>query len=455
MKTTYISFLSLIITTGTVISLSCKRILEIPASKSQIESNTVFADSTLATSALLGAYYTMAQSTVSFKYLSLYSDEFSHTSGDPTLDEFYSGRVRADNYLNQSLWNSLFSVIYQANSIISESGNSALSPTLKQQLKAESLFLRAFANFYLLELYGHIPLILSPDVNENKIAQQTSEATVVQQIIQDLKEAKSVLPINYKGTGRVRANRWAAAALLARVYLFQNRFQDAADEATTVISSGLYSPLPPPENVFLSTSKEAILQWWTIGGILPDATSLIPPAGSTVPTYLLSTGLRQAFTTPDQRSSKWISTRTIITGTSSISYYYTAKYKNRTANSGSPEYPMALRLSEQYLIRAEALAQLQKTADATLDLNQTRTRAGLVTLPNTISQQQCLEAIEAERRLEFFGEYAHRFLDLKRYGELQSVIGTTKPAWKNTSSILPIPQNELTYNPKLKQNEGY
>ncbi|SER89856.1 RagB/SusD family nutrient uptake outer membrane protein [Pedobacter rhizosphaerae] len=451
---TYLSFAMAILIMAFT-SPGCKRLIEVPASKSQIEVQTVFSDSTLATSALLGAYYSMTQSTVSFKYLSLYSDEYAQTSGDPSLDEFYSNQVRPDNPLNQSLWGNLFSVIYQANAIIRETSNSPLSPTLKNQLTAEAKFLRAFANFYLVELYGHIPLVISPDVQENKTAFQVDEPTIFRQIIQDLNDAKATLQPSYKGSGKVRANRWAAAALLSRVYLFQNQHQQAADEATAVISSGQYSPLGTLETIFLAASKEAILQWWATGGAIPDGSALIPAAATSVPTYVLTAGLKQAFTAVDLRGSKWIATRTISTSGNSTTYNYPSKYKNRTANSGSAEYPMALRLAEQYLIRAEALAKLQRTSEAIADVNQTRTRAGLCPLSATTSQQDCLQAIASERRLELYGEYAHRFLDLKRRGELSAILSPIKTGWKNTASNLPIPQNELIYNSNLKQNEGY
>lgn len=451
---TYLSFAMAILIIA-FISPSCKRLVEIPPSKSQIEVQTVFSDSTLATSALLGAYYSMTQSTVSFKYLSLYSDEYTQTSGDPSLDEFYSNQVRPDNPLNQSLWGNLFSVIYQANAIIRESGNSPLSPMLKNQLTAEAKFLRAFANFYLVELYGHIPLIINPDVQENKTAFQVDQSAIFRQIIQDLSDAKATLQPTYKGTGKVRANRWSAAALLARVYLFQNQYQQAANEATAVISSGQYSPLGLPESVFIATSNETILQWWATGGAVPDGSALIPATATTIPTYVLTAGLKQSFNAADLRGSKWIVARTIITSGNSTTYNYPAKYKNRTANSGSAEYPMALRLAEQYLIRAEALAKLERTSEAVSDLNQTRTRAGLSPLSATTSQQDCLQAIANERRLELFGEYAHRFLDLKRRGELATVLIPLKTGWRNTASNLPIPQNELIYNSNLKQNEGY
>lgn len=451
---TYLPFAIAILTLA-FISSGCKRFIEVPASKSQIEVQTVFSDSTLATSALLGAYYSMTQSTVSFKYLSLYSDEYAQTSGDPSLDEFYSNQVRPDNPLNQSLWGNLYSVIYQANAIIQESGKSPLTPSLKSQLSAEAKFLRAFANFYLVELYGHIPLILSPDVQVNKAAFQVNQSTIFQQIIQDLNDAKFTLQPAYKGTGKVRANRWAAAALLARVYLFQNQYQQAADEATAVISSGQYSPMGSPETVFLAGSKETILQWWATGGAIPDGSALIPAAATSIPTYVLTAGLKQAFTTVDMRGNKWIAVRAISMGGNSTTYNFPSKYKNRTANSGSAEYPMALRLPEQYLIRAEALAKLQRTTEAVADINQTRIRAGLSPLSTTTPQQDCLQAIADERRLEFYGEYAHRFLDLKRWGELSAVLNPIKTGWKNTASNLPIPQNELIYNSNLKQNEGY
>lgn len=435
--------------------LSCNKLIEVPESKSQVESSAVFTDSTLATSALLGAYYTLSNNVVSFKYISLYADEYAQTTGDQTLDEFSRSQVLPENYLNQSLWTGLYSTIYQANAVIEGVDKSLLSPGLKVQLQAESRFLRAFSYFYLLNLYDHIPMILSTNVDQNRSAKQTDGQTIYKQITEDLTLAKSLLKSSYSGSGKVRANRYAASALLARVYLYQKNWKAAEQEAAEILSSGQYSPLPSPSETFYAGNNEAILQWWNQTGFIPDASSLIPSAGTAIPSYVLLDDLYQSFTIDDNRKTAWIASNTIGSGAAAIKYPYNAKYKNRTVGAGRPEYSMVLRAAEQYLIRAEALARQGKIKDAIFYLNLVRSRANLGPIDENSDSELVLAAINMERRLELFGEYGHRFLDLKRQNQLDLVLGTLKDGWKSTARALPIPKTEITYNPNLIQNEGY
>jgi hypothetical protein len=125
--------------------------------------------------------------------------------------------------------------------------------------------------------------------------------------------------------------------------------------------------------------------------------------------------------------------------------------------NGAPvtEYYMVLRLSEQYLIRAEARAAQGKISEAKQDLNQLRSRAGLAgTTAN--DPEGLLAAIEQERRIELFSEWGHRFFDLKRWGKAGTVLGSLKPSsWQSGHELWPIPQNQINANPALKQNPGY
>jgi len=114
-----------------------------------------------------------------------------------------------------------------------------------------------------------------------------------------------------------------------------------------------------------------------------------------------------------------------------------------------------LRLSELYLIRAEARAKQGFLSGAQDDLNVIRNLAGL---PDTTasSQEELLSAILQERRVEFFTESGHRFLDLKRAGQVTTVLDVVKPGWDVHEALFPLPQNELLLNPNLEpQNAGY
>jgi hypothetical protein len=442
----------------TVLATSCNKLIEIPPSKNQIESSVVFQDSTTATAALLGAYYTLGTAHTSMKFISLYADEFSSTSAAAVNIEYANGSLLSTNSTNATLWSSLYSVIFQSNSVLEGVQNaSRLSISAKTRLSAEARFLRAYAHFYLLNFYDHVPLVLSTDVDLNRTITQASADEIYNRITQDLREASESLGTNYQGSGRVRANQYAAAALLARIYLYRQNWQQAADHATKVISSGSYNlQTVKPEDVFLSTSPEAILQFWVINGFLTDVAQLIPSTAATLPVYPIHSSLYQAFEASDQRKSKWIGLNTVNNSGQTTVYPYPAKYKARVVATTRPEFIMALRLGEQYLIRAEAMANLNQVPQAVDDLNMIRTRSGLAPINRNISQTACLEAIAKERRIELFGEWGHRFLDLKRTAKLDQVIGTLKPAWKaSVSKAFPIPNNEIIYNNKLKQNDGY
>lgn len=428
----------------TLLATSCNKLIDLPESKSQIESTLVFTDSTTAASAVLGAYFTLRNCNDQSKHLALYSDEYAFTTTGITEMQFFSNELLPDNTANTSLWNAFYSTIYQCNTILEEVDKSkGLSAVARQQFMAEAKFLRAYAYCYLLQLWDHIPLILSTDVNANARAKQSNPAAVYAQMEKDLNQAKSELSINYIGTGKVRANRMAAAALLARVYLYQGKFAQAEQEANLIIGAALYAPLPKPEDTFLANSKEAIFQLWTVNGFLSDAAAIIPASATVTPAYIITDGLYNSFADKDERKTKWIGINNSP-----------GKYKNRVANAAKPEYIMVLRLAEQYLIRAEALARQNKTPQAVQDLNVIRMRSGATEIDQNISNETCLKYIATERKLELFGEWGHRFIDLKRTGKLDAALAN-KPTWKATAKSLPIPIKEMIYNSNLIQNEGY
>ena len=439
------------------VTSSCEKLIEIPESRNQIENSVVFADSATANSAVLGAYFTLRTAHERIKYLSLYSDEFAYTATGSTELQFYKSELLPDNISNSAFWNGLYSVIYQANAILEGiDQSSTLTTTTKNQLKADALFLRAFSNFYLLNFWDKVPLISTTDVNLNANARQSSVSQINEQIISGLQQAKTLSTEQYVGAGKVRANKWAAASMLARVYLYLGKWTDAEREASEVLNSGLYTPLPKTTDAFLAGSKESILQLWSVNGFISDASQVVPASTTVLPTYTITEQLYTSFEVADQRRMAWIGINNVTSGGITKPYYYLAKYKNRAANTIRPEYVMVLRSAELYLIRAEANVRQGKTGQAISDLNIIRQRAGLADLPATLSEAQCMNAIAEERKHELFGEWGHRFLDLKRSNNLDAVLGSLKNTWKSQiANAFPIPASEITYNRNLIQNHGY
>jgi hypothetical protein len=429
----------------------CKKMIVVATPINQLTTDKVFADSTSATSALLNIYaqYDNLINTNSTKYYGMYADELNFTGTDQNSVDFVQGTVSITNSADLNIWRNNYSSIYQCNQLITQfkSGQNITANTANQFV-SEAKFLRAYSYFYLSNSFGAVPLLLNTDATYSAQASRTDSATVYAQIVQDLKDAQSGLSVSYQGTGKVRANKWAATALLARVYLYQKDWANAESMTSAVINSGLYGPLETPANVFLAGSKESILQFYTQNGFSIDCPSLIPSSG--LPNYPLTTTLLNAFEVGDLRKSVWAKA-TVVNG---ASYFYPYKYHNRTTTTTAPEYLVALRLAEQFLIRAEARARQNNINGAQSDLNTIRSRAGL---PNTTATSQALllDAIMHERQVEFFTEWGHRFFDLKRTGRINPVIGAYKTTWKSTASLLPIPQNEITYDGNLTQNAGY
>ena len=439
------------------ISSGCKKLVEVGTPQNLLTTDKVFSDTTSATAAL-GNIYAQLERTLEVNYsmyMDMYTDDLNFTSTSTTTLEFLHSTVSASNYTDLNIWENLYSVVYACNDLIGElkiTGN--VNASSVNTLSNEARFLRAYAYFYLINLYGRVPLILTTDINGNAKAVQTDPSIVYQQIVTDLKTANNGLSADYITSGKVRANKWAAEALLARVYLYQQNWTAAEATTTDIINSELYSLSPALDSVFLAGSSEAILQVWNQNGYVMNAVNLIPSSNTSLPTYPITSSLYAAFESGDLRRSYWIGNSVVP---NEGSYYYLNKYKNWDINTTSPEYLMVFRIAEQYLIRAEARAEQGKitgTGGAAEDLNVIRNRAGLLNT-DASTQNLMFAAIMQERRVELFGEWGNRFLDLKRSGQLNTVLGAYKTTWQAHAALLPIPLNELTYDPNLTQNQGY
>lgn len=208
-------------------------------------------------------------------------------------------------------------------------------------------------------------------------------------------------------------------------------------------------------------NNEAIWQLESInnGSNAPDGVFIIGYLDNAVPgsfaPYLLSDSLVNLFDSGDKRKENWVVSKMVDTQT----YYFPYKYKLSYTGQAPQEYPVLLRLAEQYLIRAEAKAQENKVSEAIDDINVIRARAGVSPLSNTLTQVQALAAIAKERRLELFTEYGHRWLDLKRTGEINNVMNIVCPLkggnWNSNWQVYPISLTEIQRDPNLTQNPGY
>lgn len=440
------------------ISISCDSFLDIDPPRDEIGSDIVFNDDLTATAAVLKLYTRLESSGLQNVTLnaSLSSDELMLNAGIEPL-QFYENNIQPENTRLETLWRTFYTLIYDANAIIEgiEQSN-GLSSGTRDQLRGEALFFRTFGHFYLTNLFGDIPYIAFTDYRLNGLSTRMPVGDVYNQCIADLQAAKSLLIGNYSHANneRVRVNKWVASALLARVYLYQEDWTRAEEQATVVINqNSLYTLQEDINAVFLKNNSEVLLQ------LLPNSTLSYTREGAYFNSGFytglttLSQSLVDALEPGDPRASNWVNFATA----GANEWYHPYKYKEGSANGTGAEYTCIIRLAEIYLIRAEARAMQNKlvgSGGAEFDINKIRNRAGLPNI-SVSTQQDYLLAIEQERRVELFTEWGHRWFDLKRTGRASAVLQPIKPRWQDTDMLYPIPFSELQLNPNLTQNYGY
>ncbi|MET7000353.1 RagB/SusD family nutrient uptake outer membrane protein [Chitinophaga defluvii] len=447
---------------GLMILTSCSKFVDIVPSPQLIISEDVFSDEQSALSALNGVYTQMRNSNLTFSnsgltiFAALSADELIRSAPNVTYDVFYRNNIPAnDPTINTFFWTAPYNILYRSNAIINGlSASTGIPADAVRRLSGEMKFIRAFTCFYLINLFGPVPLITTTDYTQNATIPRTDTTLIWRQIVTDLEEAAAALEgtATGAGTGKVRPGFFAVKALQARVHLYRKDWVAAERAASIVINTGPFEIEMDPERTFLINSTETI---WEIAsrngtGNTGEATNFIPLTTATVPAFQLTPSLQAAFEMGDKRWQYWVGQG----GSGTATYPYPRKYRNRNVQPVT-EYNIVLRLAELYLIRAEALAMLDETDNAVKDINVIRNRAGLEALPKDLSQQHCLERIAQERRIELFAEWGHRWLDLKRTVAADTVLGAEKTWWQPYASLYPIPLNQLLYNYYLKQNNGY
>jgi len=367
-----------------------------------------------------------------------------------------------------SFWNQAYAVILRANNIINN------VPSLtdgtdeeKNDALGQALFVRALVHFDLLRTFSQsyvigggssmgIPVMTKFEVGSP--ARNTQDESYAQ-IINDLTQAKSLLAKD--GSNPYNANAYAASALLARVYLYKGDNAGAVSEATTVISAGDYAivaakDLPEFYNT-VGTTEDIftlmVLPTESLGSDDVGKIYLKPGYGD----IRVSPDLVKVFDTTDARYKSFI-----LPFNGSTKEYENEKFYGQDGIFGLYS-PKILRISEQYLIRAEANAKLGNYAAAISDLNAIRANRTLADLVN-IPDADVLANVLLERRKEMMFE-GHRYFDLLRNKQdiVRNFCGDalelntptcTYPATSPTV-VPPIPQREVDVNKNIQQNAGY
>ena len=372
----------------------------------------------------------------------------------PPEDSFRRNELMANSILSNNLFGGAYSLIYQLNSMLEGIAKSmGMSAAVRSELKGEAEFNRAFLYFYLVNLYGPVPLVLGTDFLQNERLPRAAADSIYAQIVSDLEDAQQSLPADYIDAAgyagdRTRPNQAAATALLARICLYLGHWASADSAASVVIANARYQMESNLDDVFLSGSREAIWQLQSVHGAEADSMVYLFMMGRPGPAFVFTADLLGDFETGDLRRQHW--TKSSIYG--GVTYSYPYKYKS--LNGGATQYETVLRLAEQYLVRAEARVQEGNLAGAMADLNTIRSRAGLANTTATTTAA-VMAAVLQERRIELMTEWGHRWLDLKRTGQADAVLSAEKSGWNPYDALYPIPTTVIQQSPGMQQNPGY
>jgi len=365
-------------------------------------------------------------------------------------------------------WGGYYAMIDQINRVLAKVGTvtaTAAQEPRRNILKAQLLALRGIAHFELLQTYCKrysasekgVPIMLTSNVLS--IPPRNTMGQVMTQIETDLADAKALLPAitaaNFSDTVMNKVN---IAAYQARIALFKEDFNNAITYASEVITanvkplvtgaafSGIWTDANNNETLFrlrYATSADGTLGalWTTTGGQI-----YIAPSDKLV----------AAFEPNDIRKAAYIGT--LSPGNNYVNKFFTSSRGGRVVDI------KACRISEMYLIRAEAQARkASPNVPAGLaDLITLRTQR-FSTAPPALAVTTPAELLTATLR-EKFVELCFegfRFFDLKRNGlPVQRLASDANAAWQtldaaNYRFVYPIPRDETDANPNMAQNDSY
>ena len=403
------------------------------------------------------------------------------TPGDTGADKHKMDNLNFDasDISVLEVWTARYEGINLANTALKYLEKLNIDNALKNRLIGETKFLRALFYFDLVRCYGGVPLVTSEinindvnAINETVYTRKSKEETYIQ-IENDLQDAMQKLPLKseYSQNDVGRATRGAAQSLLAKAYLYQQKWQAAFDMSGNVINSFQYSLLQNYDDVWREVGENKSESIYEVQATLTNGLNGYsnvqggrgtPDLGWGFNTPSLN--LSNSYQSGDNRKAATIMFVPSVlwdgfyapTTLSNPRYNYKA-YQSTISEpwdgnrENTAKNHRILKYSDILLIRAEAALNLNNVTEALVQVNSTRNRAGLPNL-TTLTMPDLLN----ERRWEMAMEF-DRWFDLIRTGQAESKMaldGKTFIVGKH--ELFPIPEAQrILSSGKLLQNPGY
>lgn len=409
------------------------------------------------------------------------------------IDEF---NITAENGNLESVWEICYNGISRANNLLDQLSNIEMDAERKSQIEGEAKFLRAYFYYWLGNIWGAVPVHLTTPSPEEMQQPLTPVDQLWSQIVAtDLKDAAELLPETSAGGQLGHATKYAALALLTKVYLIEQKWSEAENSARQIVSSGLFTLMNRYEENFQLGTKDnseiifavqhlaaqdpwlgnRLNQWFAPrakNGYAFDApTQDFVDAFEKINDSLVDPRLDYTVGRPGQ---PWFNDSLIFDAEWSPTGYLNKKYIQpldqvpvESKADGQLNYQF-IRYSDVLLMLAEALNEQGKTGEAVSFVNSVRQRArdaykydsklpgypnvpaGLLEDITDNGQAGVRNAIRQERRVELGFEF-HRYFDIMRYGETYAnQVFSDKPNFNySINRYMPLPQSELDTNFEL------
>ncbi|MCL6218983.1 RagB/SusD family nutrient uptake outer membrane protein [Zunongwangia pacifica] len=378
----------------------------------------------------------------------------------------------------QFLWTRNYSAIYRANVVIDQVPAIEMNEDRKAEIIGEARFLRALNYYQLYYRFGPTPLIINSETSVTDRPERAGEEEFLNFLINEFQTAANSLPTTQMQYGR--ATSGAALGFLAKVYLNDKQWQQAAETAQLVINSGVY-------DLYIEGSREQLFALENEGDnefifVIPYADNPNRDSGNTYLSHAAPPGYQfqfppkvnfaaqfktrsefiDMFSDEDQRLNSFVfeyqnlAGETVTLGQDDVRSFKYPEDPNGVGDVSGNDFPL-LRYADILLTRAEALNEIQGPNQETIDLiNMVRIAAGVpqISLSDFSGTTSLRDFIFTERGREFFTE-ALRRQDLIRQGTFISKALARGKAAQDFQVLFPIPQSEIDKNSNLEQNPGY
>ncbi len=418
----------------------------------------------------------------------IYVVQWSPTVAQFGDDAFMQWNWQIDNNMIRSVWMGSYRGINRANAVISRVPEIDMDENLKNRIVHEAKFLRAFFYFLLVSHFGDVPNIEEETLGLTGAAYTATNAGTEQEIWalieRDLRDAEGVLPEIYPDSDKGRATQGAAKALLAKTYLQQRKWQEAADKAMEVIEGGNYDLFENYIDNFRLETENGIEHIFSVQytngvgegsmtGAFTGRSGHVNPGWSSIvgePEFFdrfepEDLRIEATFLTEFENNDGVIIRYNPEGGANTFNRPNWRKMNLCECSLAAEDWPHnfnVIRFAEILLLHSEAVAMgASSTQDAYFGINRVRARAGLGPIP-AISGDALVEAILWERFKELALE-GMGLLDLWRQNILdnESMINQfVNPQGRGNIQLprhyrFPIPLAEIDLNQNLTQNPGY